>query len=117
MKFIVAFIIGVLICVVGQLLMDKTKLTIGRILVLFVVVGVVLGATGVFSAMENFAGAGVTVPLIGFGAALAKGTREIIDTDGAMGIITGPLTSGAGGIAVALISGLIMSIITKPKAK
>lgn len=115
--FIKAFIVGGLICVIGQILIDKTKLTPARILVLYVVSGVVLGAFGLFEPIEDFAGTGATVPLLGFGATLVKGTREIIDTDGAMGIVTGPLTSGAGGIMVAVLSGLIMSCITKPKAK
>lgn len=117
MIFVKAFIIGGLICAVGQILIDKTKLTPARILVLFVVAGVVLGAFGIFAPMRDFAGSGVTVPLLGFGAVLAEGTKEIIDKEGAMGILTGPLSSGAGGIAVAIISGLIMSCITKPRAK
>ena len=117
LMFIKAFIIGGLICVVGQILIDKTKLTPARILVMYVVFGVVLGAFGLFKPLEEFAGAGATVPLLGFGAALVNGTREIIDSDGAMGIITGPLSSGAGGIMVAVISGLVMSCITKPRAK
>lgn len=117
MIYVKAFIIGGLICAVGQILIDKTKLTPARILVLFVVAGVVLGAFGLFAPMRDFAGSGVTVPLLGFGAVLAEGTKEIIDKEGAMGILTGPLSSGAGGIAVAIISGLIMSCITKPRAK
>lgn len=117
MIYLKAFVVGGLICVIGQILIDKTKLTPARILVLYVVAGVVLGALGIFSTMRDFAGSGVTVPLLGFGAVLAEGTKEIIDQDGAMGILTGPLSSGAGGIAVAIISGLIMSCITKPRAK
>ena len=117
MMFLKAFIVGGLICVVGQLLVDKTKLTMGRILVGFVVAGVVIGALGWFEPLERFAGAGATVPLLGFGAALVEGTRNIIDKDGWIGILTGPLTSGAGGILVAVIAGLVMSCITKPKAK
>lgn len=117
MIYVKAFIIGGLICAIGQILIDKTKLTPARILVLFVVAGVVLGAFGIFAPMRDFAGSGVTVPLLGFGAVLAEGTKEIIDKEGAMGILTGPLSSGAGGIAVAIISGLIMSCITKPRAK
>lgn len=117
MMFLKAFIVGGLICVIGQILIDKTKLTPARVLVLFVVSGVVLGAFGLFEPLERFAGSGATVPLLGFGAALVKGTKEIIDTDGAMGIITGPLSSGAGGIMVAVLSGLVMSCITKPRAK
>lgn len=115
--FVKAFVVGGLICVIGQILIDKTKLTPARILVLYVVSGVVLGAFGLFDPIEDFAGAGATVPLLGFGAALVNGTREIIESDGAMGIVTGPLTSGAGGIMVAVLSGLVMSCITKPRAK
>ncbi len=117
MIYLKAFVIGGLVCVIGQILMDKTKLTPGRILVLYVVAGVVLGAFGVFAPLRDFAGSGVTVPLLGFGAALVEGTKEIIDKDGAMGILTGPLSAGAGGISAAVISGLIMSCITKPGAK
>lgn len=117
MMFLKAFIVGGLICVVGQVLVDKTKLTVGRILVGFVVAGVVIGALGWFEPLENFAGSGASVPLLGFGANLVKGTKEIIDKDGWVGILTGPLTSGAGGIMAAVIAGLIMSCITKPKAK
>ncbi len=117
MIFLKAFIVGGLICVVGQILMDKTKLTPGRILVLYVVTGVVLGAIGVFEPLEKFAGAGATVPLLGFGANLVKGTAEAIDKDGWMGILTGPLTAGSGGIMAAVLAGLIMSFISKPRAK
>ena len=117
MMFIKAFIVGGLICVIGQILMDKTKLTPGRILVMYVVAGVFLGAIGVFAPLKEFAGAGASVPLLGFGAALAEGTKEIIDKEGAIGIFTGPLTSGAGGIMIAVLMGLIMSLFTKPKIK
>lgn len=117
MIFIKAFLVGGLICVIGQILVDKTKLTTGRILVGFVVAGVIIGALGWFEPLEKFAGAGATVPLLGFGAALVKGTKQIIDQDGWIGILTGPLTSGAGGIMAAVLAGLIMSCITKPKAK
>lgn len=117
MIFLKAFIVGGLICVVGQMLIDKTKLTPGRILVMYVVTGVVLGALGLFAPLEKFAGAGATVPLLGFGANLAKGTAEKINSDGWMGILTGPLCAGAGGIMAAVLAGLIMSLFTKPKAK
>ncbi len=117
MMFIKAFIVGGLICVVGQVLMDKTKLTPGRILVLFVLAGVVLGAFGVFAPLREFAGAGATVPLLGFGALLSEGAKELIDQKGAIGILTGPLSAGAGGISAAVISGFIMSCIVKPKSK
>ncbi len=102
---------------VGQILMDKTKLTPGRILVLFVLAGVVLGAFGVFAPLREFAGAGVTVPILGFGALLSEGTKELIDQEGAVGILTGPLSAGAGGISAAVVSGLIMSCLVKPKSK
>lgn len=117
MMFLKAFIVGGLICVIGQLLVDKTKLTVGRILVFYVVAGVVLGAFGVFEPLEKFAGAGATVPLLGFGALLAKGTKELIAQDGWIGIFTGPLTAGAGGIMAAVIAGLVVSFFAKPKSK
>lgn len=115
--FLKAFVVGGIICVIGQILMDKTKLTPGRILVLYVVAGVVLGALGLFEPLEKFAGSGATVPLLGFGASLAKGTAEAIGEKGWMGIITGPLTAGAGGITAAVLSGLVISLIAKPGAK
>lgn len=117
MMFLKAFVVGGLVCVVGQILIDKTKMTPGRILVLYVVAGVVLQGFGVFESLKDFAGSGVTVPLLGFGAALAEGTAKIISEDGAIGIFTGPLTLGAGGIMIAILSGLVMSLLTKPKAK
>lgn len=117
MIFLKAFIVGGLICVIGQILIDKTKLTPGRILVLYVVTGVVLGAVGLFEPLEKFAGSGASVPLLGFGASLAKGTAQAIVEKGWMGILTGPLTAGAGGITVAVICGFIMSLISKPGAK
>ena len=117
MQLLRCFVVGGLICIIGQILIDKTKLTPGRILVGFVVAGVVIGALGWFEPLEKFAGAGATVPLLGFGSALVEGTKEVIDKDGWIGILTGPLTSGAGGIMAAVLAGLIMSCITKPKAK
>ena len=117
MIFIKAFIVGGLLCVIGQILIDRTKLTAGRVLVLYVVAGVILESLGVFEPIREFAGSGATVPLLGFGANLASGTREVINTDGAIGIFTGPLTSGAGGILIAVISALIVSLISKPRGK
>ncbi len=117
MMLLKAFVIGGLICVLGQILIDKTKLTPARILVLFVVAGVAVGALGLFTPLKEFAGAGVTVPIFGFGGLLSEATRESIDKDGIIGILTGPLTGGAGGISAAIISGLIVSIFTKPKMK
>ena len=117
MIFFKAFLVGGLICVIGQLLIDYTKLTPARILVIFVVTGVILGGLGVYQPIVEWAGAGATVPLTGFGNALAQGTKEIIREEGALGIITGPLSSSAAGITVALVSGLIAAFIARPKSK
>lgn len=112
-----AFLIGGLICVIGQLLIDITKLTPARILVIFVCTGVLLGAIGFYDRLIDFAGAGATLPLTGFGSALAKGVREAIQRDGFIGIFTGPFTAMAGGVTVAVLSGLITALVTKPKDK
>lgn len=117
MIFLKAFFVGGLICVVGQLLIDYTKLTPARILVMFVVLGVILGGLGIYQPLVEWAGAGATVPLVGFGNALVQGTKEILREKGALGIITGPLTSAAAGITVAMISGLITAFVTKPRSK
>ena len=117
MDFLKAFIIGGLICAVGQVLMDTTKLTPARILVSFVVAGVALGALGLYKPLVEWAGAGATVPLTGFGYTLAKGTKQAVETRGLLGALTGPLTSGAAGITAALLCGLIASITAKPKEK
>ncbi len=117
MIFLYAFLIGGLICVIGQLLIDLTKMTPARILVLFVCLGVLLGAFGWYDKLVDFAGAGATIPLTGFGNALAKGVKEAIQKDGFIGIITGGFTSCAGGVTVAMLSGLVVSMIAKPKDK
>ncbi len=117
MDFLKAFIIGGLICVVGQLLIDCTKLTPARILVSFVVIGVILGGLGIYQPLVEWAGAGATVPLTGFGNTLAQGTKEAIRQNGALGILTGPLSSASVGITVAIVCGLVVSFITKPKSK
>ncbi len=117
MDFLKAFLVGGLICVVGQILMDTTKLTPARILVSFVVAGVVLGAIGVYKPLVEWAGAGATVPLTGFGYTLAKGTRQAIEEEGLLGALTGPLTSGAAGITAAMLCGLLASLFAKPKEK
>ena len=112
-----AFLIGGLICVVGQLLIDLTKLTPARILVTFVVLGVILEAVGLYQPLVDLAGCGATVPLTGFGYTLAKGTKDIVGEQGWLGIFTGPLTAGAAGIATAIISGLVVALVTKPRSK
>ena len=117
MKYLWAFLVGGLICVIGQLLIDKTKLTPARIMVGFVCTGVILGAFGVYEHIIDFAGTGATVPISGFGALLAKGTREAVDEKGLIGAFTGPLTAGSAGIMAAVLSGLILSYMTKPKPK
>ena len=117
MMFIKAFIVGGLICVIGQLLIDYTKMTPARILVLFVCVGVLLGGLGIYQKLIDFAGAGATVPLTGFGAALAKGVKEAIQKDGFLGVITGGFQACAAGVTVAMLSGLVVALICRPKDK
>ena len=112
-----AFLIGGIICVFGQLLIDITKLTPAKILVLFVCLGVLLGGIGIYDKLVDFAGAGATIPIIGFGNALASGTRDAIRENGFMGVLTGPLSACAGGITVAILSGLLVALVTKPKDK
>lgn len=112
-----AFAVGGAICLVGQILMDLTKLTPGRILVMFVTLGVAFTALGIYEPFVEWAGAGATVPLTGFGFTLAKGVEKAIAEQGARGIITGAFTAGAGGVTVAIICGLIASFISKPKEK
>ena len=117
MAFVKAFLVGGLLCMIGQILIDKTKLTPARILVSYVVIGVLLGAIGVYEPLVEFAGAGATVPLTGFGYSIAKGVREAIAEDGFLGILTGGLKATAGGITAAIIAGLIASFLFKAKDK
>ena len=112
-----AFWVGGLICAIAQILIDKTKLTPAKILVGFVCAGVVLGALGIYEHITDFAGAGATVPISGFGALLARGTKEAVDEKGLIGSFTGPLTAGSACIMAAVLSGLILSFMTKPKPK
>lgn len=117
MIFLKAFIVGGIICVVGQLLIDWTKMTPARILVTFVCLGVLLGGLGIYPKLVEFAGAGATIPLTGFGNSLAQGVKEAVQKDGLMGAITGGFTACAGGVTVAMLSGLIVAVIAKPKDK
>lgn len=112
-----AFLIGGSICLLGQIFIDKTRLTPARILVSYVVIGVILGGVGIYGKLVDFAGAGATVPLTGFGYSIAKGVKEAIDSDGFLGILTGGLKATAGGISAAIFAGLIMSLLFKPKDK
>ena len=117
MVFLKAFVVGGLFCLIGQILIDKTKLTPARILVSYVVIGVFLGAVGVYQPLVEFAGAGATVPLTGFGFTLAKGVREAVDSQGFLGVLIGGLKATAGGITAAVVSGLLVSLIFKDKDK
>lgn len=117
MDYLKAFLIGGAFCVIGQILIDKTKLTPARILVGYVVAGVILGALGIYKPITEFAGAGATVPLTGFGYSLAKGVQEAVQENGFLGILTGGLKATAGGITAAIVAGLIVSLIFKPKDK
>mgnify|MGYP004648592729 CR=1 FL=1 len=113
-EYLKAFAVGGLICVIGQLLIDHTKLTPARILVGFVVTGVILGAVGLYEPLVNFAGAGATVPLTGFGYNLAKGVKEAVQESGFIGVLTGGLKASAGGIAAAIFFSLLAALIFKP---
>ena len=117
MDYIKAFLVGGAFCLIGQILIDKTKFTPARILVSFVVIGVFLGAVGVYEPVAEFAGAGATVPLTGFGYNLAKGVKEAVTKDGFIGIFTGGLKACSGGIAAAVTAGLVASLIFKAKDK
>lgn len=117
MDYLKAFVIGGLFCLIGQILIDKTTLTPARILVGYVVAGVILGAVGLYQPLIDFAGAGASVPLTGFGATLAKGVKEAISEKGPLGILTGGLKATAGGITAAIIFGLLAGILFKPKDK
>lgn len=112
-----AFVIGGLICVVGQLLIDLTKLTPARILTSYVVAGVALGGLGLYKPLVDFAGAGATVPLTGFGYLLSKGVRDAVDEKGIIGIFTGGFTSAAAGVAAAIFFGLLAALIFKSGSK
>lgn len=112
-----AFVVGGLICVVGQILIDLTKLTPARILVLFVTLGVVLTAVGLYEPLVKFAGGGATVPLTGFGYSLAKGVEEAVKEKGWIGIFTGGVTGTAGGIAAAIFLGFVCALLAKSKDK
>ena len=117
MDYLKAFVVGGILCVIGQILIDKTKLTPARILVSYVVIGVFLGAIGIYDKLVEFAGAGASVPLTGFGNNLAKGVKEAVDKDGFIGILTGGLKATAGGIAAAITAGLLASLLFKAKDK
>lgn len=117
LQLLKCFVVGGAICVIGQILIDKTKLTPARILVIFVTAGTILGGLGLYQYVVDFAGAGATVPLTGFGYNLAKGTIEAVKENGLIGAFTGGLKASAGGISAAIFFGYIASLISKPKMK
>ena len=117
MDYLKAFLVGGFLCLIGQILIDKTKLTPARILVFYVVLGVVLGAIGIYKPLAEFAKAGATVPLTGFGNVLVQGVQKAVDEKGFLGIFTGGLTGAAGGITSAMIFALIAACVFKSKEK
>ena len=117
MIFVIAFLIGGLICVIGQILIDKTHLTPARIMVGYVCLGAVLGGFGIYDMLIDFAGAGATVPLLGFGNSLAKGAIEAVQEKGILGIFTGGLTATSAGIAAAIIFGYLNALIFQSRSK
>ncbi|GAB6169620.1 stage V sporulation protein AE [Clostridium carnis] len=117
MDYVYAFIIGGLICVVGQILMDTTKLTPARILVIFVTLGAILGAFGLYDKIIDIGGAGASIPLPGFGNSLAKGAIKAVNEQGLLGAFVGGITSTAGGVTAAIFFGYIMAVIFNPKTK
>ena len=117
MEYVNAFLCGGILCAIGQILIDKTKLTPARILTGYVVAGVLLGAIGVYQPIADWGGAGATVPLTGFGFSLAKGVQKAVAEKGWLGVFTGGLTATAGGIAAAVVFGVVMALIFKPGDK
>ena len=115
--YVKAFLIGAALCMIGQVLIDKTKLTPARVLVSLVVLGVILQGLGWYQAVVDYAGAGATVPLLGFGYSLAKGVAKAVAENGLLGVFTGGVTGAAGGIAAAIVFGCLFALIAKPKSK
>lgn len=117
MDYAKAFLVGGFLCAIAQVIIDKTKLTPARILVSYVVTGVILGGLGLYEPLVNFAGAGATVPLTGFGYALANGVRKAVEEQGFLGILTGGLAACAGGITAAMVAGLLASFFFRARDK
>lgn len=116
-EYLRVFAVGGILCAIGQLLIDKTKLTPARILTAYVVAGVILGAVGLYQPLADWAGAGASVPLTGFGNALAKGVKQAVEKDGLLGVFTGGFTASAAGICAAVFFGIIVALLFKPKEK
>lgn len=117
LEYLKAFAVGGVLCAISQLLIDKTKLTPARILTAYVVAGVILGAVGLYQPLIDWAGAGASIPLTGFGSTLAKGVKEAVASDGLLGAFTGGFTASAAGICAAIFFGLIVALLCKPKEK
>lgn len=117
MMYLKAFLVGGALCLIGQIFIDKTKLTPARILVSYVVAGVILTGLGAYQPLVDFAGAGATVPLTGFGYLLADGVKKAVQTDGLFGVLRGGLTASSAGVAAAIFFGLLMAMLFKPKDK
>jgi len=117
MEYLQAFLVGGILCLIGQILVDKTSLTPARILVCYVVCGVILGGLGIYEPIVKFGGAGATVPLTGFGYNLAKGVREAVAQDGFLGIFLGGLKASAGGVTAAIVAAFLAALIFRPKDK
>lgn len=117
MEYVRSFIVGGLICVIAQILMDRTKLLTGRIMVIFVVTGVILTGLGLYQPLVDYAGGGATVPIVGFGYSLAKGVMEEVDQAGLMGVLSGGLKATAGGIAAAIAFSYLAALVSSPKIK
>lgn len=116
-EYLKVFAVGGILCAIGQLLIDKTKLTPARILTAYVVAGVILGAVGLYQPLADWAGAGASVPLTGFGNALAKGVKQAVEKGGLLGVFTGGFTASAAGICAAVFFGIIVALLFKPKEK
>lgn len=117
MEYLKCFMVGGLICVIGQVLLDRTKLTNGKIMVIFLVAGAILQAIGVYQSIVDFAGAGATVPISGFGYSLAKGAMEEVKSEGLLGAFTGGIRNTASGITVAIVFGYLAALLANPKSK
>lgn len=117
MQYVYAFLVGGAMCLIGQILIDKTRLTPARILTGYVVGGVLLSAVGLYAPLAQFAGAGAGVPLAGFGHLMAQGVRDAVDSDGAAGILTGALSASSAGITAAIVLSLVAGLIARPKEK
>ena len=116
-EYIKAFLVGGFLCLLGQILIDKTNLTPAKILVSYVVAGVILGAVGLYGPFAEWAGAGATVPLTGFGSVLAKGVKQAVEEKGVLGILTGGMTAAAAGVSAAIVFGYIVALVFKAREK